>query len=226
MEPRTVRIVTIEYGLPRPDGILAGLVEWSHDEIDHMSRLRDQDAKTSWCLGRRLIRDVVHESGEFVRADLPLSHNKYGKPRIDGCAIRFNISHAPGCIALAMASDVEVGIDLERADMPGFAYLDISGAFFRDSEREWIGVKPGTVSWERFLSLFVQKEAWLKATGYGLSAPLSEAPAALAIPPYRCLGRALMEVGREHRYFLAAASLIGSGEPDPLLVVERRDFPG
>ncbi len=193
------------------DDRLLSLADWSPEERERMARFRHQGAKTSWCLSRRLLRDALSDLEGIPDANRRLELGEYGKPFIRGCAIRFNWSHANGCLALALAADREIGIDIEGAGHPRGDYLGIARSLFGDQEREWIEQEPGEASWERFLSLFVQKEAWLKATGRGLSQPLVEAPAGLALPPAQSTGRMLLEVGRRSRYFLAVDASIGEG---------------
>ena len=74
---------------------------------------------------------------------------------------------------------------------------------FSEREASWIGQESGTSSWERFLSVFCQKEAHLKAQGYGLSAGLAGARATLNLPPHFSKGAAILAVGKEERRFLA-----------------------
>jgi 4'-phosphopantetheinyl transferase len=209
---RTVHIIILEHESSLGDDQLRGLLEWSPSEFDRTSRFRHQGAKTSWCLSRWLLRDKLSELFGFCDADRHLSYGKHGKPFISGCDIHFNWSHAEGCVVLIIALGAEVGIDIESIGSPYCDYLDIAKNLFLASECDWIGLETGQASWERFLSLFVQKEAWLKATGQGLSHPISEAPAALKSPPYNSPGRILLEIGQKNRIILAGDASIGGTE--------------
>jgi len=206
-----ILVLILEHESALGDDRLLGLLDWSPDELERMGRFKHQGAKTSWCLSRRLLRDALSELCGIRDATRRLEYGEFGKPFIGGCDMRFNWSHAEGCIALALTQCGEIGIDIEGAWRHRGDYLDIARDYFLESEREWIGSELGTASWERFLSLFVQKEAWLKATGTGLSASLAEAPAALELPPSRSPGRVLAEVGRVGRYFLAVDASLGEG---------------
>ena len=197
------------------DDHLLGLLDWTPAERERIDRFRHQGAKTSWCLSRWLLREALSETVGIRDANRLLEYAEYGKPFIRACGISFNWSHADGCIALALVEDREIGVDIEELGRQRGDYIDVARSFFKDEEREWIGEEQGDESWKRFLSLFVQKEAWLKATGRGLSLPLSEAPVALELPPARSAGRSLLEIGRHTRYYLAVDASIGRREETP-----------
>jgi phosphopantetheinyl transferase len=208
LEPNTVLVLLLEHEPALEDKYLFGLLDWSSEELERMGRFRHQGAKTSWCLSRRLLADALRELISIEDAHRLLEYGEYGKPFIRDCTIRFNWSHTEGCIALALASSIDLGIDIETVQRPKGDYLEIAESYFSAEEREWIGRAQDRESWERFLSLFVQKEAWLKATGQGLSFPLREAYCALELPTVRGPGRALLEVGQKGRYFLAVDASI------------------
>jgi phosphopantetheinyl transferase len=209
----TVNIITLEHESTLGDDQLRDLLEWSPAEFECTSRFRRLEAKTSWCLSRWLLRDKLFELFGIRDADRHLSYGKHGKPFISGCDIHFNWSHSDGCVALIIGIGAEVGIDIENVGSRICDYLDIAKSQFLACEHEWIGFETGQASWERFLSLFVQKEAWLKAIGEGLSRPLTDAPAALRLPPYFSAGRTIVEIGQRNRYILAGDASIGNMEP-------------
>jgi phosphopantetheinyl transferase len=224
LEAGTVLVLILEHEVALEDEYLLGLLDWSSEERDRMGRFRHQGAKTSWCLSRRLLGDALYEFAGIEGAHLLLDYGEYGKPFIRGCDIRFNWSHAEGCVALAVTAGRDLGVDIENAGRPQGDYLDIAENYFSEDEREWIGREQGWASWTRFLSLFVQKEAWLKATGQGLSFPLAEAHCALVLPPAKSPRRTLLEVGLRSRYFLAVDASIGGGDEILSFIVERREF--
>jgi len=219
---RTVHIFLLEHESALGDDQLREILDWSPAEFDCTSKFRHQGAKTSWCLSRLLLRDKLSELFGICDAARHLSYGTHGKPYISGCDIYFNWSHTDGCVALIIALGAEVGIDIESIGIQYPDYIDIAGNLFLAGESAWIGLEPGPASWERFLSLFVQKEAWIKATGQGLSQPIFEAPAIMKLPPFTSSGRILLEVGKNQRYFLAADASIGGIESQ--FVVEHQNF--
>lgn len=100
---------------------------------------------------------------------------KNGKPYFDGDPCFFSLSHS-GEYALCAVSDVPIGADIE---LPGaLRYESIAQRFFAEAECEYIlhSASPA----DAFYSLWVQKEAIVKASGDGIAALKSAAPAACA----------------------------------------------
>lgn len=97
----------------------------------------------------------------------------HGKPtaRIgDATAgVHFNLSHTKGVVAVAVAP-FEHGIDVEPLDRG--VNLAIAGRYFCPEETAWLSGLPGERQGEGFLRLWTLKEAFIKATGLGLSQEL------------------------------------------------------
>jgi phosphopantetheinyl transferase len=224
LDTGNVLVLVLEHDLALSDERLLGLLDWSEEELGRMGRFRHQGAKTSWCLSRRLFYDALRELGLGPAARRPLGRGECGKPYLPGRELRFNWSHTRGCVALALSPDRELGVDIEGLGQPRGDFLAVARDQFEAREAEWVASAAGELSWERFLSLFVQKEAFLKASGAGLSEPLAGAPATLGLPPARRPGRELLEVGLRARYFLAVEAAVAPGEAPPRILVEHRSL--
>ena len=223
-EQGVVRIIILEHEYALGNAVLSDLLSRPAAEIRTGCRYSDRVSRTSWCLSRWLFRETMSDLLGIVEADTMITPGKYGKPYLEGYGYAFNWSHAPGCVALAIAMGQEVGIDIEAVGIPIPDYLTMAEDTFRTDERDWIGTKLGQESWEKFLSLFAQKEAWLKNVGWGLCYPPADAPAALSIPPLRSPGRLLVEVGRKDRYFLAVDASTGPSAKNTRFVIEYLDL--
>jgi 4'-phosphopantetheinyl transferase len=99
----------------------------------------------------------------------------YGKPEIDPAQNRerlcFNLSHTRGLAACAVAVDRDLGLDAEALDnvLDGTA---VANRYFAAAEVELLrGVDAGLRS-DAFVRLWTLKEAYVKATGRGLSSRL------------------------------------------------------
>ncbi len=119
-----------------------------------------------WGAARGTLREVLGRALGCAPAEVSIGYGAHGKPRVAGSELRFNISHsgALGLIALALA---EVGVDVElprprRSD-------DIARRFFTPGENERLFALEGPARADAFFRLWTCKEAFLKATGEGLS---------------------------------------------------------
>jgi 4'-phosphopantetheinyl transferase len=98
--------------------------------------------------------------------------NRYGKPEIVGPGarppLRFNLSHTRGLVACIVASDFDVGVDVEdrRRQTAG---SDIARRFF--SPREVADFDALSVEQQQtaFYEYWTLKEAYIKAVGIGIS---------------------------------------------------------
>jgi 4'-phosphopantetheinyl transferase len=108
-----------------------------------------------------------------------------GKPALacsgPGERLEFNLAHSGNLALLAVARDRIVGIDVERwnADM---AHLDVAARCFSAAECDALRALSGAPERivEGFFSAWTRKEAYLKATGRGVSRGLDHFDVSLA----------------------------------------------
>lgn len=84
-----------------------------------------------------------------------------GRPACDQAFV--SISHSQGWVACAVAKYSRVGVDVQIGD-PKYDRHEIVRAFFTGEEAEWLALMPP----ESFWSVWVLKEAYLKARGEGV----------------------------------------------------------
>src|ERR1700746_417432 len=91
--------------------------------------------------------------------------------------VGFNIAHSGGDAVIALADRAAVGVDIELhrpiSDVESLARL-----VFSDVERRELEFAPDPVS--AFLNGWTRKEAYVKALGLGLTAPLGKITVSLA----------------------------------------------
>ncbi|MFI5372128.1 MAG: 4'-phosphopantetheinyl transferase family protein [Candidatus Eisenbacteria bacterium] len=134
---------------------------------------RPQDAHR-FAAGRLLLRtalsDYLGETGEELRFE----SDTRGKLRLTRPwpehPIHFSLSHAGEVLVVAIASR-RVGVDVERVrPLPG---LDaVARVCFTASELLLLGATETAERHELFFTMWTRKEAWAKALGVGLGAPL------------------------------------------------------
>lgn len=99
----------------------------------------------------------------------------HGRPRVraaqaSGSArgLRFSLSHTEGLVAVAVARDCEVGVDVERIHRPVDLPL-IAPSLLSGSERRWFAALSPEQQRTVFFNMWTLKEAVLKARGVGIA---------------------------------------------------------
>lgn len=150
-------------------------------EIERSSRFHFAKLRQHFVVGRGFLREVL---ARYVRTDpgaLRFSYGPHGKPSLDDphSGLRFNMSHSHGVALVAVAENKELGVDVEhvRAD---FATEDIARRFFSRVEVEAFNTLAKEEQMAAFFRCWTRKEAYIKATGRGMSQPLDAFDVTLA----------------------------------------------
>lgn len=152
-------------------------------EIDRANRFHFEKHRRGFVVGRGFLRHVI---GSYLGTSpdaLRFSYGPYGKPALDGphqdSSLRFNLSHSHGVALFAFTEDKQLGVDVEhiRAD---FASEEIARRFFSRSEVESLCALPVEQQVAAFFRCWTRKEAFIKATGKGLSQSLDRFDVTLA----------------------------------------------
>jgi 4'-phosphopantetheinyl transferase len=126
---------------------------------------------------RSALRRILGGYLALPPAEVPLSAERYEKPRVlpRGRAqeLHFNLTHSGSQGLLAVCRSVSVGVDLEVA-RPVADADRLAARFFSPKERAAYGCLPAEQRTLAFLRCWTRKEAYLKATGAGLSFPLEK----------------------------------------------------
>lgn len=106
-------------------------------------------------------------------SELEFTENKYGKPKlINNNHLEFNLSHSGDLALLAIGQYLPLGVDLEFfTDRP---YLDIGNNMFSKIETKSLNKTHKNLQALIFFRIWAQKEAFIKASGLGLSYPTTE----------------------------------------------------
>lgn len=106
-------------------------------------------------------------------AEIRFGVGTYGKPYVHdaGVDLRFNLSHSGERALLAVSYGREVGVDVEE-NRP-VDWLPLAHRFFAAREVAELEAMPASEQMDAFFRCWTRKEAFLKAHGMGLSAPLN-----------------------------------------------------
>ena len=148
------------------------------DELHRASRFHFEKHRSGFVVARGFLRDVLSRYLKSKPEVLRFSYGDYGKPALDS-RLKFNLSHSHEIALLAITEDKQIGVDVEhiRAD---FATEDIARRFFSHSEVESFNRLPTEEQVAGFFRCWTRKEAFIKATGRGLSQPLDAFDVTLA----------------------------------------------
>jgi len=148
----------------------------SDDERRRCARLLHERDRRDFAVAHALLRHSLSACGTLAPHEWTFVEAAHGKPSLpQGLADRerlsFNLAHTNGLVACCVASDADVGIDVEAIvpslDMVGLATRFFSPAEAADLERCAELVRPA-----RFAELWTLKEAYVKARGDGLARAL------------------------------------------------------
>jgi 4'-phosphopantetheinyl transferase len=145
--------------------------ELSDAERARMQRFATDVLRDRYLVGRTALRRLLGRTLGIESAAVPIERGPRGRPELTGIqGIDFNVSHTTDVALIAIARDVKVGVDVERADR-SIHSLGIARKFLTERERAALPASDPDGARRRILRLWTCKEALSKATGDALSAP-------------------------------------------------------
>lgn len=123
-------------------------------------------------LGRRLLAEYL--GAPFRPEALAFDLGPHGRPELRDPGrqrLRFNLSNTRGLVGLVVATDRDVGLDVEDMARRTDA-ISVADRFFSAHEVEELKRLPPALHRQRFFELWTLKEAYIKARGLGLAIPL------------------------------------------------------
>lgn len=134
-----------------------------------------------WVAARWALRGVLGRYLEREPATVKLSTGERGKPRLaapEG-SLHFNLSHSGELALIALAREIEVGIDVEQVK-PRRNLLSLARRALPAEEAARIAALPPAARLDAFHAAWTRREAIAKCFGSGLAGPIPDAPAAVA----------------------------------------------
>ena len=160
----TARVYAVELDRDeREVAALGGVL--TADELLRAGRMKSPQGRTRAVVARGALRKLLARDLGGTPEDIVFTVGPHGKPRVDdrSSGVRFNLSHSADLALIAIARDVEVGVDLEeirpRSDLRG-----VARRVFTQAEREAVEAG-GEIAFYRH---WVAKEAFVKAIGRGI----------------------------------------------------------
>lgn len=169
------------FPLAAPHESAAGTL--TDEERARAEGMQSLTARGSFVASQSALRTLLSAYTGTPAGELTFSRGVHGKPMLASPAspLEFNVSHSGdwGVIALAR---VPVGVDVEQV-RPGRHSPALEKRFLTEGERALLRQRAGPDGEVAFFVVWCRKEAYLKATGFGLAAPFSRVDSAAARLP-------------------------------------------
>jgi 4'-phosphopantetheinyl transferase len=149
----------------------------SPDENARASRFHFEKDRVHFIRCRSALRCLLANYLAVNAAEICFDYATGGKPRLasdqNPCALEFNVSHSGSIALIATGSERRIGVDVERIRLDVDTNA-LAERFFSARERAGIRALPDHSRVAGFFACWTRKEAFLKATGEGLSFPLAD----------------------------------------------------
>jgi 4'-phosphopantetheinyl transferase len=146
------------------------------EELERLGRYRFAEDRARFAVGRAGLRLLLGGYAGIEPSAVKLVSTPYGRPVAapDSAAagVEFSVSHAGGCVLLAFARGLAVGVDIE-CPRPRLDIESLVRRFFAPREVEAFASMGANRRASAFLAVWTRKEAFIKALGQGLSCPLA-----------------------------------------------------
>jgi 4'-phosphopantetheinyl transferase len=149
----------------------------SLNEQERAKRFYFEQDQNRYIAGRGMLRNFLGNYLGMEPGQIEFSYGAYGKPALANHLnvenLQFNLSHSNDVVVYTFTKDQLIGIDIEHVrpmkDMDDFAHH-----FFTPTEYNFIQALSKDQKQIFFFKLWTCKEAFLKANGSGLTAPLNQ----------------------------------------------------
>jgi 4'-phosphopantetheinyl transferase len=151
----------------------------SDDELVRADRFKFSEPRSRFIVCRAALRCLMGHVLECDPATIRFSYGSHGKPQWAGrensteTPIEFSVSHSADLALIAIALERRVGVDLEHHDHKVRIHK-LAARFFSQRESSELSSLAPEKQLAGFYRGWTCKEAFLKATGFGLAFPLSQ----------------------------------------------------
>jgi 4'-phosphopantetheinyl transferase len=173
----TGRVDVWSVRLDEPAKAGSEVVVLSPDEIARAGRFHFEKDRIHFTRCRSALRALLADYLAIPAAEIRFEYLTSGKPQLaagqNPSALQFNVSHSANMALIAVGSEHRLGVDIEkiRGDVDT---TTLAERFFSVRERAGLQALPEHLRVPGFFACWTRKEAFLKATGEGLSFPLAD----------------------------------------------------
>ena len=160
----------------------------SPEEQARAERFRFDADRALYIAGRAGARRLIAAYADLDPATVLFVPGEHGKPTLEGSAppLHFNWSHSGELALFAISPAAEVGVDVERTAR--FANIDaIADRVFSERELSDYRAQEGEDRRIAFFNAWTRKEAFIKATGEGMTRALKGFDVAVLPSDFVCV---------------------------------------
>ena len=174
---QTVHVVHVP--LETDDGQLDRLKSvLSPDESARADRYKVPQPRRHFIACRAVLRQLLGECLNCSPGEVQFDYGNHGKPALrqsdsPSPRIEFSVSHSSDQALIALTAGRLIGVDIEQQD-PSVRIMKLAQRFFSVREATELMRLPEADQQAGFFRGWTCKEAYLKATGFGLSFPLNK----------------------------------------------------
>ena len=164
--------------LLQPSDVIAQLAATlSGEEHERADRFQFNHLRESFIVARGTLRLLLAQYVQLEPGEIHFEYTPAGKPFLSRQSnipdISFNVSHSNGLVLYAIAKNRQVGIDVEYIrHIPDFE--NISATTFSAFENNQLQTIDDHQKMLAFFYCWTRKEAFIKASGDGMSFPLDQ----------------------------------------------------
>ena len=145
----------------------------SEDEKERANKFHFEKDRQHFIIARGALRQVLALYLSEKPDNVQFEYGKNGKPFVPNNPFQFNLSHAGEVALIGITKNHQIGIDVEIINRK-VEVERVAQHFFAKGEIERLMALPEAQRYEAFFNCWTRKEAFIKATGDGLSFPLDQ----------------------------------------------------
>ena len=170
LDPKQIHLWSAPLDLP--EGLVADLSRLlCPTEQEKVARFIFEHDRRRSIVSRGILRILLGRYSAVPASQLQFEYTAQGKPSLCGLPLHFNVAHSHEQLLIAVTAERPVGVDIEwKAPLPDWDRL--ATRFFSSAETTALQRLEASQQLDGFYNCWTRKEAYLKATGTGLSAPL------------------------------------------------------
>lgn len=138
----------------------------SPEELSRAKKFIKTSDQKKFIVQKGMTREILSKYLQKNPSEIEFEFGEHGKPFLKNNSVQFNVSHSGDYFLMGVTRDIEIGVDIEQV-REHQDYLALAERFFTPAEYHAIKNK------DDFYRTWTCKEAFIKATGLGLSFGLS-----------------------------------------------------